>query len=117
MAVLTGMVAGAMVFSSFAVPTHKESTDCSEVTIKDGWREVGVFIGTCKDCYYSQKFRIWETRDACSSYYWVCNYSNIDDEEFLKNPDETRCYHGALRQRDGKWEAVIEGKVYTIRDF
>lgn len=117
MAVLTSMVAGAMMFSSFCEPKQNVNKKLLEATVKDGWREIGVFIGTCPNCYYTAKFRIWETKDACGSYYWVLLDGDYDADEYRKNPDETRCAHGALRQRDGKWQAVVSGTIYTIRDF
>lgn len=107
---IIGMIAGAMVLSSFSEPKQGERNESTEITMADGWTRVGVYYGYDMDgdrSYY--KFTIWEKEGMCNSYYWVYNSD--------KNPDETRSTTGVLRQNsEKKWYAALYGKNYYI-DF
>jgi len=111
MAVLTGMVAGAMVFSSFVVPKTNDETVCSQINANDGWRQVGEYTGYLEGSQtVSLTFVIWEKDGLCNAYYWV-----IKNSQRNKNPDETDCETGALRKnREGQWYAAFRGQIYFI---
>lgn len=106
---LTGMVAGAMVLSSFSEPKEMKIGTCKEITMADDWTLVGKYYG--KDANGKQSgamFTIWQKEGMCNQYYWV--YS--DD----KTPDKTTAAHGVLRQnKEGNWYAA-NGTNYFI-DF
>jgi len=110
LAVLTGMVAGAMVFSSFAAPTTNDEIVCSQISANDEWTYIGSYHGydrNGKESVY--QFKIWEKKNACNAYYWVYGCSS--------NPDETDCDNGVLRQNsEKKWYAAHDGNNYFI-DF
>ena len=117
MAVLTGMVAGGMVLSSFVTPKTSNKTMCSEICMSDGWRKVGTFTGkTEPEPGYKSRtegFVIWEKDGMCNAYYWVARDWNYAD----KNPDETTQQTGALRKNSaGRWYAAYYGNIYYI-DF
>lgn len=115
MAVLTSMVAGGMVFSSFTAPRTNDETVCSQINANDGWTRVGDYYGYDRDGNRSSsKFTIWERKDACNSYYWVydCSYHNPDQELSHASGDT-----GVLRQNsERKWYAAYKGTNYFI-DF
>lgn len=115
MAVLTGMVAGAMVFSSFATPKTNDETVCSQINSNDGWRKVGTYTGTSDDGK-TRKFHIWEKDGMCNAYYWVCS-----DQCSEYNPDEIAEHcnapTGTLRKNsEGRWYCALYGTNYFI-DF
>lgn len=113
---IIGMIAGAMVLSSFSEP-KQEIKKCEKFSITDGWRKVGTCKGECEDCTnkISVTFHIWEKDGMCNAYYWV--FPGIIGYDKL-NPDEVDSnFTGALRQNnDGKWYAMYDGKKYYI-DF
>lgn len=111
MAVLTSMVAGVMVFSSFMAPKTNDETVCSQINANDEWTYIGSYYGYDKDGKETAfTFRIWERKNACNSYYWVYGDSN--------NPDETDYANGVLRQNsEKKWYAAKGGEIYFIIDF
>ncbi|MBQ6084382.1 MAG: hypothetical protein IJK92_08555 [Bacteroidales bacterium] len=108
---IIGMIAGAMVLSSFSEPKEELNEDCIEITMADDWTYVGDYVGRTSDDK-TQRFRIWEKEGMCNSYYWV---SKCDNSRL--NPDITSCTKGVLRQnRDGYWYAAFCGDNYFI-DF
>lgn len=115
MAMLTGMVAGGMVLSSFAVPKTNDKTVCSQIDMNDGWTRIGSFRGRWDGprLYDEKSFIIWEKSGMCNSYYWTLNY-----DECKGNPDVTECESGALRKDDdGRWYASCDNRRYYIKDF
>ena len=117
MAVLTGMVAGAMVFSSFTAPKNNDETVCSQISMNDGWRRVGKYTGKSDDGQYL-KFTIWEKEGSCNAYYWVVDCQGVNGVLLGEsNPDETRCDTGAVRKNsEGRWYCAYGGRNYFI-DF
>ena len=109
MALLTGMVAGGVLFSSFATLKTNDETICS-INTNDDWTYIGSYYGYDRNGKRSvSTFTIWERKNACNAYYWV--YAND------KNPDETRNSNGVLRQNsEKKWYAALDGTNYFI-DF
>lgn len=113
MAVLTGLVAGGMVFSSFAAPKQDSKKECTKIEMNDGWTRVGDWWGYTETGRKSDyRFVIWERKDACNSYYWVyLNYTNSENSD----PDHTKCTTGVLRQNyEKKWYANVNGTQYFI---
>ena len=113
---LIGMIAGAMVLSSFSEPKEEINKDCMGICVKDdGWRRVGEYEGKTEDGK-STTFIIWEKEGMCNAYYWVAYHYNA--EPHRENPDKApAAATGALRQnRDGYWYAAYQGKNYFI-DF
>lgn len=108
---LTGMVAGAMVLSSFSEPKEMKIGTCKEITMADDWTLVGKYYG--KDANGMQSgymFNIWQKEGMCNQYYWV--YGNDTN-----TPDKTTAAHGVLRQnKEGKWYVAYNGTNYFI-DF
>jgi len=112
MAVLTGLVAGGMVFSSFTAPRTNDETVSSQINANDDWTRIGDYYGYDRDGKKSDKqFTIWEKKNACNSYYWVYNDSST-------TPDKRDSYYtGVLRQNsEKKWYAALAGTNYFI-DF
>lgn len=104
------MVASAMVLSSFSEPKEDVKNESVQITMNDGWTEVGEYTGSARDGG-TVRFVIWEKEGMCNQYYWVL--AGV----YVKNPDETEYIHGVLRQnRDGEWYAAYNGKNYYI-DF
>lgn len=113
MAVLTGMVAGGMVLSSFMAPKTNDEIEYSQISVNDGWRMVGVYTGKADGIRDSEQFVVWEKDGMCNAYYWVLKDSTGHD----KNPDETNSSTGALRKdREGRWYCAYYGNNYYI-DF
>ncbi len=117
MAVLTGMMAGGMVLSSFTAPKTNDKTVCSQINVNDEWREVGRYYGYDKDGNRSTyKFVIWEKSGMCGAYYWtyanqgwIYNPDNVNDDSWKSS--------GQLRQNtEKKWYASLDGTIYFI-DF
>lgn len=116
MAILTGMVASSMVFSSFAAPKDERNNTYVKITVKDGWRMVGIYEGKSAD-NWTQQFVIWEKEGMCNAYYWVEKWGS--DLKNQKNPDESESFvnKGILRQNsEKKWYAAYNGRNYFI-DF
>lgn len=114
MAMLTSMVAGAMVFSSFATPKTNDEPVCSQINANDDeWTRIGEYYGYDNEGNKSRyTFLIWERKNACNSYYWV--YKSCVDDGW--RPDTTNCPSGVLRQNsEKKWYAAL-GTNYFI-DF
>lgn len=113
---LIGMVAGAMVLSSFSEPKVVEEIACSRTELNDGWRVVGTYVGRY---YFNGKisdtctFVIWEKEGMCNAYYWVVN------NDPKKNPDQVDATStGALRKNsENKWCAAFHYKTYIIEEF
>lgn len=111
---IIGMVASAMVLSSFSEPKEMKNDSCTEITMADGWTKVGDYRGKTRDERKSAQFRIWEKEGMCNQYYWVLYDGS---ENGYENPDETQSSSGVLRQnRDGEWYAAYYGENYYI-DF
>lgn len=110
MAVLTSMVIGGMVLSSFTAPRTNDETVCSQINANDDWTKIGNYYGYDRDGNKSvYQFTIWEKKNACNSYYWVYYHD--------ENPDETTGSKGVLRQNsEKKWYAALNGTNYFI-DF
>lgn len=110
---LIGMIAGAMVLSSFSEPKENDNNACMEITMADGWTRVGQYQGVSKD-NKTHEFVIWEKEGMCNSYYWVDRHN-----QGYKNPDEVTSDtgKGVLRKNsEGKWYAAYIGVQYFI-DF
>lgn len=118
MAVLTGMVAGAMVFSSFVISKGSKTVVTTNYgTSNKDWRTIGIYYGYCDDCYYKRvELKIWEKEGTCGAYYWVYNDTS---NSWDKNPDETSSnYSGALRKNsNNQWYASVKGDIYILKDF
>ena len=113
MAVLTSMVAGGMVFSSFAAPKTNDKSAHTQINANNGWRKVGVYFGQTDNGKYGHNFAIWEKDGMCNAYYWV-DWS-CDPIQGNLNPDETRCSTGALRKNsEGRWYCAQDGYNYYI---
>lgn len=110
MAVLTSMVIGGMVLSSFTAPRTNDETVCSQINANDDWTYIGSYYGYDKNGNKSiSPFKIWERKNACNAYYWVYKCDT--------NPDEIICPKGVLRQNsEKKWYAAMDGINYFI-DF
>ncbi len=118
MAVLTGMVAGAMVFSSFVAPKTNDETVCSQINSNDGWRRVGEYMGYKVNSRDTKRFIIWEKDGMCNAYYWVEWSSGTGIHSNEMNPEKTGNETGALRQNsDKEWYAACSGFIYIIKDF
>lgn len=115
MAVLASMVAGAMVFSSFAAPKQKMSKECPSITIDEGWNKVGSYYGYNKEGKKSDWcFVVWEKAGMCNAYYWTYDsyVGGPYDPDKVPNGDT-----GALRKNsEGKWYAARYGENWFI-DF
>lgn len=74
MAVLTGMVAGAMVFSSFAAPNSNDNKERVQLNVNDPvfWE------GEAKDADYYQKvyITVYQTVGQCNSFYAIDKQNN-----------------------------------------
>ena len=111
---IIGMIAGAMVLSSFSEPKENDNNACMEITMADGWTRVGQYQGVSKD-YKSETFIIWEKEGMCNSYYWTSGCYKGADPDWHWDNDPSNV--GALRKnRDGEWYAAYDGKNYFI-DF
>lgn len=119
MAVLTNMVAGALVFSSFAAPKTNDETVCSQINANDGWRQVGKYQGRAEYRDGSSRdiltFVVWEKDGLCNAYYWVvANSGNYNPDEAARNYVST----GALRKNsEGRWYAACSSLIYYLDDF
>jgi len=112
---IIGMIAGAMVLSSFSEPKEELNEDCIEITMADDWTYVGEYVGRTSDDE-THRFKIWEKEGMCNSYYWVAK-SEYYDNGWINNPDETRCQTGVLRRNnEGRWYCAYRGDNYFI-DF
>lgn len=115
---IIGMMAGAMVLSSFSEPKEDVNKDCTGICVKDdGWRRVGEYTGKSSDGAI-KKFIIWEKDNMCNAYHWVLAISPVSYCHIKTDPDNTDPrYTGALRQnRDDYWYAAYDGTNYFI-DF
>lgn len=112
MAVLTSMVAGAMVFSSFVAPKTNDETVCSQISVNDEWTRIGFYYGYDSNGRQSNwKFSIWVKQGEPNTYYWVY----ADDKKPDQLIDEGQ--KGVLRQNsEKKWYAAYKGIIYFI-DF
>ena len=114
---IIGMIASAMVLSSFSEPKENETVGCSIVIADNGWREVGVYEG-CYDrgdgkekCDY---FIIWEKEGMCGAYYWTIVSNPHEDPDYYRNTG----YSGGLRQNsDKQWVVAYEGRLYILKGF
>ena len=116
MVMLTSMVAGTMVFSSFTASKTNDETVCSQISMNDGWRNVGEYYGYDRNGHRSTyTFIIWEKEGVCGSFYWTyTGYSGDPDK--LKERGHSECT-GQLRQNsEKKWYAAYNGTNYFI-DF
>lgn len=113
---LIGMVAGAMVLSSFVAPKANDKTECSQITMNDGWRRVGVYYGYDRDGKQSAfTFMIWQKEGMCGAYYWTYSLDAKYDPDSAWKVNER--FTGELRKNsEGKWYAALDGKNYFI-DF
>ena len=108
---LIGMMASAMVFSSFTTPKENVKVLTSQTNLREeGWRRVGIYIGKTDNGGESVRFSVWEKEGMCGAYYWTTN------ESTEKNPDEAfKKYTGKLMlSSDKKWYAAYNGKKYYI---
>lgn len=113
MAVLTGLVAGGMMFSSFVTPKTNDETVCSQINANEGWTIVGTYTGNTDDGYKTKQFAIWEKEGICNAYHWTTDCNGYG----YKNPDETTCSTGAVRKNsEGRWYCAFAGDNYFI-DF
>lgn len=115
---LIGMIAGAMVLSSFSEPKEEGNKDCMGICVKDdGWRRVGSYEGKTEDGNNKLLFVIWEKEGMCNSYYWTTGSSYSSENPDWHIEHKMGGATGALRQnRDGYWYAAYQGKNYFI-DF
>ena len=111
---LIGMMASAMVFSSFTTPKEQDETFTSQVNVQDGWKEVGRYTGYCEENGATKKFIIWEKSGMCGAYYWVILSTNG-----VQDPDQAVSGNtGQLRQNsEKKWYAAYDSKIYIIKGF
>lgn len=113
---LIGMIAGAMVLSSFSEPKEMDYKTCTEITMTDGWTYVGEYVGTTRDGV-THRFKIWEKEGMCNSFYWVAYSKSYVIQNWSLNPDETNFPSGVLRRNsEGKWYCAYNGDNYYI-DF
>lgn len=114
MAVLTGMMAGAMVFSSFAAPETNEEAVCSQISANDEWTYIGSYYGYNRDGDKSEyQFCIWEKKNACNAYYWVYAAPSYNPDQAASQGSK----NGVLRQNsEKKWYCALNGTNYFI-DF
>lgn len=109
---LIGMMASAMVFSSFTTSREDAEVLNTQISVQGDWREVGRYKG-----YNGTKVRefvIWEKAGMCGAYYWMTG------SHVYKNPDEASGtkYSGQLRQNSEKqWYAAFDGDIYIIKGF
>lgn len=109
-AMLIGMIASAMAFSSFTEPKKNVEIQTVLNSAQDGWREVGRYEGLCFQNGKFKNFIIWEKQGLCGAYYWT------ERTNPPKNPDQV--LSGQLRKNsDGKWYAAVNGDIYIIRRF
>ena len=98
MAVVTGMVAGAMVFSSFMAPKHEKKTECVQTK-----SNVPVYWEGCAHaCGEPYLFiKVYQTEGQCNSFYAIVTSayytSNNGKELWVRenpkyNPDKDRPY-------------------------
>ena len=111
---IIGMIAGAMVLSSFSEANNKEDNK-TEITMNDAWKRVGTYTGESRD-NEEREFVIWEKDGMCNSYYWTTGlYGSYDPDWHWANNSDSQT--GALRKnRNGEWYAAYAGKNYYI-DF
>ena len=89
MAVLASMVAGAMVFSSFAAPKHCSNNECVQLTINNR----PIWEGRAYDRNNNSWLSLKVYPDGCGSYYAVIQASGafsckVGDEVWVTgNPD------------------------------
>ena len=84
MAVLTGMVAGAMVFSSFAASKQEKELECVQLAqaIPSYWD------GVAYDCagHNPTPIKVYQTEGQCNSFYAVVQSGNYKGEQcWVKN--------------------------------
>ena len=109
---LIGMMASAMVFSSFTTPKLQNEALTSQVNAQEDWKMVGEYKGYKDGDSRPTFFKIWEKQGMCGAYYWV-----IDNG--YANPDKASVgYSGQLRQnREKQWYASWKGDIYIIKGF
>ena len=109
---IIGMIAGAMVLSSFSEPKQDGKNESTEITMSDGWTRIGQYTGVTND-NKTQTFIIWEKEGMCNAYYWTLSSWGSTTPDNVTTPS---C-HGVLRQNsEKKWYAAYDGKNYFI-DF
>lgn len=77
MVVLASMVAGAMVFSSFATPKTNDESVCSQIktAIPSYWEGTARVIPSCG---LSIQIKVYQTEGQCNSYYAVVSKDNSE---------------------------------------
>lgn len=108
---LIGMIASAMVFSSFTTSKESEEILTTQISVQDGWTKVGRYKGYKEGDSRPKLFTIWEKKSMCGSYYWtVDNNEDADPDKAYKS--------GQLRQNSEKqWYAAFGGDIYIIKGF
>ena len=107
---LIGMMASAMVFSSFTTPKENVEVLNNQVSAQDDWREVGRYSGYIDGKQTTTRFIIWEKQGMCGSYYWtVCG-------DIYDRPDNAKSGRTGKLMLDGKknWYASLDGIIYYI---
>ncbi|MBR1800421.1 MAG: hypothetical protein IJ767_02855 [Bacteroidaceae bacterium] len=114
---LIGMVASAVVFSSFTTPKENSEVLDTQISVQGDWREVGRYKGyDANGRSSSWDFVIWEKEGMCGAYYWT--YNNLITGVY--NPDQVsedkhQRRGGKLMQNsEKKWYASLDGKQYFI---
>ena len=112
---LIGMMASAMVFSSFTMPKENVNVLMSQNSVPNGWKEVGRYKGYRNgDDKDYLTFIIWEKPDMCGAYYWT---TGPNASEGPDGPIHKKCT-GQLRQNSVKqWYAAYNGDIYIIKGF
>lgn len=112
---IIGMIAGAMVLSSFSEPKQEESIDYTDIMMADGWTYVGEYRGFREDHpgdnYYSKFVYVWEKGGMCGAYYWTLAYNHkYDPDEAVKHNHS----NGKLMNSNGKWYFAYDGDRYIV---
>lgn len=111
---LIGMIAGAMVLSSFSEPQREIRKEKEQITMNERWTKIGEYKGKGPSSY--ETFVIWQKEGMCNSYYWVNVLHDYRDCCYT-NPDEACSTTGVLmKDRDDNWYAALYGDKYII-DF
>ena len=107
---LIGMMASAMVFSSFT--TSKENIEV--LNVQGDWRRVGSYYGYDDNGKRSDRdFIIWEKDGMCGAYYWTCYMSGNPDE--VSSRPGGAVYTGKLmKNSEGKWYTTYCSRKWYI---
>ena len=107
---LIGMMASAMVFSSFTTPKENAKV----LNVQGSWRRVASYYGYDDSGKRSEHdFIIWEKDGMCGAYYWTY-YLSGDPDEVSKSLGGANYTGKLMTNSEGKWYATYAKKKWYI---